>query len=101
MTKKLAAAVMPAPGMVSTQAVTMFVATPHRTADSRLVAPTPMMDVVMTWVVEIGAPNTRPAIHRIEAAVVSAAKPCGGGRGGVRRARGRRIRPPPAEVARP
>ena len=33
----------------------MFFATPQRTADSRLVAPTPMIAEVIVWVVEIGA----------------------------------------------
>ena len=30
--------------------------TPHLTALSRLVAPTPMIEVEMTWVVETGMP---------------------------------------------
>ena len=40
--------------MVSTQATTMLPATPHRTADSRFVAPTPRIDDVIVCVVEIG-----------------------------------------------
>lgn len=47
-----------AAGKVSTQAVTILPATPHRTEESRLVAPTPMIAVVMVWVVEIGACRT-------------------------------------------
>ncbi len=37
--------------------MTMLPATPQRTADSRLVAPTPMIADVIVWVVEIGRPN--------------------------------------------
>jgi len=33
----------------------MSPATPHRTAESRFVAPTPMTAEVIVWVVEIGA----------------------------------------------
>ena len=40
--------------MVRTQAVTTWRATPHRTAEIRLVAPTPMMDEVIRWVDEMG-----------------------------------------------
>jgi hypothetical protein len=43
-----------AAGMVMIQAVTMLLAVPQRTADNRRVAPTPMMEELMTWVVEIG-----------------------------------------------
>ena len=39
----------------------MLPATPQRTAVRRFVEPTPMMAEVMVWVVEIGAPNARPA----------------------------------------
>ena len=42
-------------GMVSTHAMPMFLATPQRTADSRLVAPTPMIAEVIVCVVEMGA----------------------------------------------
>ena len=42
--------------MVSTQAHTMRWATPHFTALSRFVAPTPMIAPVMVWVVETGMP---------------------------------------------
>ena len=55
-TQKVTAATMPAPGNVSTQAPTMLPATPQRTADSRLVAPTPMIAEVIVCVVEMGAP---------------------------------------------
>ena len=42
-------------GKVSTQAMTIDRATPQRTAERRLVAPTPITAEVMVWVVEIGA----------------------------------------------
>lgn len=54
-TQKLHAATIAAAGMVMNQPRTMFLATPHRTAFTRFVAPTPMIAEVMTWVVEIGA----------------------------------------------
>ena len=50
------AATAAAAGMVSTQAITMFPATPQRTADSRRVAPAPMIEDEITCVVEIGSP---------------------------------------------
>jgi hypothetical protein len=43
---------------VRTHAATMFPATPQRTAESRLVAPTPITAEVIVWVVEIGASYT-------------------------------------------
>ena len=44
-------------GMVNIHAQSKFMVTPHRTAESRLVAPTPMIEPVMVWVVETGMPN--------------------------------------------
>ena len=44
--------------MVSTQAQRMLPATAQRTALRPLVAPAPMIEPVMVWVVEIGASNT-------------------------------------------
>ena len=41
---------------VSLGAMPIDFATPQRTAESRLVAPTPMIAEVIVWVVEIGAP---------------------------------------------
>ena len=43
-------------GMVSTQAQTIRVATPQRTAERRLVEPTPTIAPVMVWVVLTGIP---------------------------------------------
>src|SRR5438105_6814443 len=60
--------------MVSTHAVSMFPATPHRTADTRFDAPTPMMLDEITCVVLTGA--LRAVAKRIvPAAAVSAANP--------------------------
>ena len=43
-------------GNVIIQAATMLPATPQRTAERRLVAPTPIMDELMQWVVLTGMP---------------------------------------------
>ena len=43
-------------GMVNTQAQTIRVATPQRTAERRSVLPTPTMAPVRVWVVETGMP---------------------------------------------
>ena len=47
---------MNAPGIVSTQAHTTRPATPHRTAESRCVVPTPTIAPVMVCVVDTGIP---------------------------------------------
>ena len=60
--------------MVRTQAQTMRPATPHFTAESRRVAPTPMIAPVMVWVVETGMP-ARVAPISVIAPAVSAQKP--------------------------
>src|SRR5213082_1869699 len=60
--------------MVSTQAVSMFPATPQRTADTRFDAPTPMMLDEMTCVVLTGA-RSQVATRIVTAAAVSAANP--------------------------
>lgn len=44
--------------MVRIHAMTRFPATPSRTAESRLVEPTPKMQAVMVWVVLTGAPKS-------------------------------------------
>ena len=51
-----------AQGRVKNQALIMLPATFQRTADLRVVAPTPIMAEVMVWVVEIGAWNWKAAI---------------------------------------
>src|SRR5262245_64678862 len=60
--------------MVSTQAHSMFWATPQRTALTRFDAPTPMILAEMTCVVLTGAPTCDAARITI-AAALSAAKP--------------------------
>ena len=76
----------------------MFLATPQRTADRRLVAPTPMIVEVMVCVVDMGAPKVRPATYRIDAAEASAANPWGGSRWMILRPSVRMIRHPPEYV---
>ena len=56
------------------QAETMSPATPQRTAENRFEAPTPMIDVLIVWVVLSGMENSL-AIPMAVAAAVSAAKP--------------------------
>src|SRR4051812_17940512 len=77
--KNLIAQNVPAPtkadaGMVSIQAMTMRRATPQRTADNRLVAPTPTIAPVMVWVVLTGIPASE-AGNRVIAPAVSAQNP--------------------------
>ena len=57
-------------GIVSTHAHIIWPTTPHFTALSRFVAPTPMIDAEMTCVVERGMPRWL-AIWMIAAAVVA------------------------------
>jgi len=64
-------------GSVRTQAMTILPAMPHRTAESRLVAPTPRMAVETTWVVLTGRPQWLET-RMIAADDVSAAKPVNG-----------------------
>src|SRR5919201_1962360 len=63
-----------AAGMVSTQAQTIRPATPQRTADNLVVAPTPTIAPVITCVVDAGMPAAA-FIARVVAPAVSAAKP--------------------------
>ena len=44
-------------GIVSIHAQNIFVVTPHFTADILFVAPTPMIDPVIVWVVLTGIPK--------------------------------------------
>ena len=67
----------PAPkhsGSVKIHARSIFLASPHLTAENRFVAPTPMMAVVMTWVVLTGRPKWLDTMI-VAAADVSAANP--------------------------
>ena len=60
--------------MVRIHAHTIRRAIPQRTADKRLVAPTPTMAPVMVWVVLTGMPASE-AENRVIAPAVSAQKP--------------------------
>src|SRR5690349_20004157 len=64
-------------GIVKTHAVTMLPATPPRTADMRLHAPTPQMHALITWVVDTGLPAL-VAARIVTVPLVSAAKPTSG-----------------------
>ncbi len=61
-------------GMVKIQAQIIFPATPQRTAESLLVAPTPTIAPVIVWVVLTGIPAMEAPIIE-QAAAVSALKP--------------------------
>ena len=84
-------------GKVKTQAIRMFPATPQRTAERRLVAPTPMIVELITWVVETGIPN-RAVLDRMAADVISTAKPLIGCSFTIFPPRVLMIRHPPADV---
>src|SRR6185503_14717760 len=68
------AAINAAAGIVRTQAQTILPATPHFTADSLRVAPTPTIAPVMVCVVDTGVP-VRVTYASVIAAPVSAQKP--------------------------
>ena len=95
---KLSAATRAAIGMVSTHAVPMFLATPQRTADRRLVAPTPMIAEVIVCVVEMGACSQYALAYRTDAATDSATKPRAGSSSMILRPRVRMMRQPPEYV---
>ena len=73
----MAAPSNPQIGNVRIHAYTVPLATPHRTAERRMVEPIPRMQDVMTWVVLTGTP-VRDATSMTLAAEASAAKPCTG-----------------------
>src|SRR5690242_5099178 len=75
----------------------MFPATPQRTADRRLVAPTPITEAEITCVVETGKPRCAVA-KRMPDELVWAAKPCGGSSLNTRLPTVRMIRQPPTYV---
>src|SRR3954471_2520745 len=89
-----------APGMVSTQAHTTRLATPHRTAESRRLAPTPTMAPVMVCVVETGMPAAE-AKNKVLAAADSAASPPTGCSRVMRDPMVFTMRQPPDSVPRP
>ena len=80
--------------------MTIWPATPQRTADKRRVEPTPRIAELIVWVVETGTPS-RLAASIIVAAAVSAAKPWIGRSCTTRSPIVRMIRQPPTEVPRP
>src|SRR3954451_20658379 len=88
---------MAAAGIVSTHAVAMLPATPHSTADSRRVAPTPITDDVMMCVVDTGRPYDAVANSTPDATVWDA-KPAAGSILMTLRPKVRMIRQPPEYV---
>src|SRR5690606_39478293 len=76
----------------------MFLATPQRTAESRLVAPTPMIADVMVWVVETGAWKMNALAYSTTAETDSATKPRAGSSSMILRPSVRMMRQPPAYV---
>src|SRR5207244_11780542 len=60
-------AIMKQPGIVRIQPMTIWPATPQRTADKRRVEPTPRIAELIVWVVETGTPS------RLAAAIIAAA----------------------------
>ena len=62
----------PEMGRVRTQATTIFPTTLHLTALNRFVEPTPMMAVVMVWVVEMGMPKTLAVVMTLAAVACAA-----------------------------
>src|SRR3990167_1890153 len=77
MRPKTVAATAPAAGMVSTQAQTMLLATPQRTAENPFSDPTPIIAPVTVCVVETGMPS-EVASASVMALAVSEQKPLAG-----------------------
>ena len=75
--RNASAAISAAAGIVNTHAQTIRPAIPHRTADMRCVAPTPMIAPVIVCVVLTGIPNFE-ARRMLNAPPVSAQKPLTG-----------------------
>ena len=73
-TKYVAAEIKAEMGMVKTQAQIILPATPQRTADNLLLAPTPTMAPVIVWVVLTGMPPME-APMMAQAAAASALNP--------------------------
>src|SRR2546426_7889662 len=84
-------------GIVMIHAQKILRATPHRTADKRFVAPTPMIAEAITWVVLTGIPASALLASAMPPPV-SAEKPCQGGRAVTRCDIVRTIRQPPKNV---
>src|SRR3954453_24160217 len=77
----------------------MLPAIPHRTADSRRVAPTPMIDAVVIFVVDTGTANTVAAVTMTLDATACAAKPPEGVSWLIRRPMVRMMQKPPGVSA--
>ena len=86
-------------GMVIIQAYTMRFPTPHLTADSLLVAPTPIIEPAIAWVVLTGIPNNAIDV-KMAPPPVSAQNPWYGFRSVIRKAIVLIIRHPPTNVPR-
>src|SRR5437868_3488376 len=71
------AASIPLTGIVSTQAQSRLTVTPQRTADNLLVAPTPIIEPVIVWVVLTGIFKAS-VTNKVIAPAVSAATPSNG-----------------------
>ena len=95
--KKHIAAISAEQGIVINQAQTTLLATPQRTAESRRVAPTPMIAPVIVCVVLTGIPP-RIAKKSVRAPAVSAANPPTGLSFVMRDPIVRTIRQPPTNV---
>src|SRR4051794_41325025 len=85
--------------MVRIQAHTTRPATPHRTAESRWIDPTPTIAPVIVWVVETGMPWAETK-KRVAAAADSAATPPDGCSFVIREPRVWTTRQPPDNVPR-
>ena len=70
----MTAAIKADAGIVKSQAQMIRSATPQRTADNLVTAPTPIIEPVMVWVVETGIPNP-VAKNNVAAPAVSAQNP--------------------------
>ena len=88
---------MPAAGIVKIQAMTIFLATPHRTAENPLSEPTPMIAPVIVCVVETGIPNM-VARESVKADAVSEQNPLMGFNFVIRIPIVLTIRQPPKQV---
>ena len=81
-------------------ALTMRPATPHRTAEKREIAPTPMIEPLIVWVVLTGMPPMAVPMS-VTAPAVSAEKPPTGRSLVIRMPMVFTMRQPPARVPRP
>ena len=87
-------------GIVKTQAQTMLLAKPQRTAEVRRAMPTPTIAPVIVCVVDTGMPS-QVAVNKDIAPAVSAQKPWNGLRSVIFEPMVRTIRHPPNKVPKP